>query len=86
MKNTEFFCEALDRYTEFPSRETALELYRACGAVWNESSEVPFNARQDIRDQIPSWIDCEHWEANGRTYAGAAGKIRAALKKEYDFS
>lgn len=84
MKNTEFFCEALDRYIQFPSKESAFELCRACGAVWNEGAQVPINARSDIKDAIPSYIDFDQWEANGRTYAGAAQRILPALKEEYN--
>lgn len=59
MTNTEFFCEALDRHVRFPSNEPALELFRACGAVWNVNSTMPINARPDINAMIPSFIEFE---------------------------
>ncbi|MEQ8899270.1 MAG: hypothetical protein RID23_19485 [Roseovarius sp.] len=79
------FCEALDYYIQFPNTNTARELFAACGAVWNNKSQMPINARNDVGDAICSFVEFDQWEETGRTYAGAARRIRPVLKAEFNF-
>lgn len=83
LSRTEFFCEALDRYIQFGGRKLALDLYQACGSVWNETSLMPFNSRVDVENAISNHTEFAKWEANGRTYSGAARRIRHVLRQEY---
>ncbi|MGR3315485.1 hypothetical protein [Roseovarius indicus] len=85
MSRKEFFHEALDRHIQFDTPETALKLYQACGAVWNNKSQMPINARNDVGDAIGSFVEFNQWEETGRTYAGAARRIRPVLKAEFNF-
>ncbi|OWU84473.1 hypothetical protein ATO6_12330 [Oceanicola sp. 22II-s10i] len=83
MTNIEFFCCALDTYVQFPKREHAQELHRACGKVWSVSAQMPINARPDVEVTIGNYVEFDQWERNGRTYAGAAQRIRPVLEKEH---
>ena len=83
LSRTELFCEALDRYIQFGGRKLALDLYQACGAVWNETSQMPFKSRADVENAISNHIEFTQWEANGRTHSGAARRIRPVLRQEY---
>ncbi len=84
MNGKEIFCKALDTYIKSPSYESALNLSQACAAVWQESSPVPDGAHSDVRDAIPSYVEYGQWESKGRTFAGAARRIKPVLKQEYD--
>lgn len=85
-KGQDRFCEALDYYIQFGSRNCASELFRSCGEVWNDNSEMPLNARNDVSAAIVSFVEFNQWEKTGRTYAGAARRIRPVLEAEYNLS
>ncbi|AUQ58751.1 hypothetical protein PhaeoP30_01836 [Phaeobacter inhibens] len=86
MNSKEFFCEALDTYVQFPSRQSAIELHQACGAVWNDSETMSINARPDVEAVVRNSIEFEQWETGGRTYSGAARRIRPVIKQEHDLA
>ncbi|MDM8167000.1 hypothetical protein [Roseovarius sp.] len=85
-KKQDRFCEALDYYIQFPGPKTASELHAACGGVWNDKSQMQINARNDVGDAIGSFVEFGQWEETGRTYAGAARRIRPRLKAEFNLS
>lgn len=81
--NQDQFCERLDYYIQFPDPNTALQLYQACGWIWNDTSEMPINARSDVSDVVNNYVEFEQWETAGRTFSGAARRIRPALKQKF---
>ena len=77
----EAFCEALERYVLFPDNLNAVqELHRFCGVLWKDSGRMKLNDRCIVRDAIADWVEADDWEAKGRTYAGAAQRLRPILK------
>lgn len=85
MNVREAFSEALERYVLFPNNlNAAQELHRFCRILWNDAATMPIGDRNDVRDAIGNWVEADQWEAKGRTYSGAARRIRPVLDVEIE--
>ena len=80
MNVREAFSEALERYVFFKGLNAAQELHRFCGLIRNDSAEMPLDDWHNVRRAIDDCSKADDWEAKGRTYAGAAQRIRPTLK------
>ncbi|QFS82354.1 hypothetical protein [Roseivivax sp. THAF197b] len=83
MNAREFFTSALETFVQEPTANNALELYRACGAVWNVGARLPDFYLPDVAAIVKSQADFRQWQVNGQTYAGAAHRIRPLLVEEF---
>ncbi|WP_158524959.1 hypothetical protein [Phaeobacter inhibens] len=47
---------------------------------------MSINARPDVEAVVRNSIEFEQWETGGRTYSGAARRIRPVIKQEHDLA
>ncbi len=89
MTAKEFFYKSLDTFVHFPNDNSASalhrasELHRACGKVSDINDGMSINARPNFKAVVQNPDYFAQWEANGRTFAEAVGRIRPVIEEKY---